>query len=478
MIRTRFAPSPTGMMHIGNLRTALYEYLIAKHYGGIFLLRIEDTDQNRYVQGAEDFIYQTLKTAGLTHDEGPDVGGNYGPYRQSERRHIYSQYAEQLVKNGGAYYCFCKKEDRDSTEDDEQLTFAKYDRKCYRLTKGEIESKIANGEEHCVRQLIPAGAATFDDVIYGSITVQNEEIEDQVLLKSDGMPTYNFANVVDDHLMGITHVLRGCEYLTSTPKYNLLYEAFGWQPPVYIHLPLILDASGRKFSKRDGSASFTNLLDMGFLPETIVNYVALLGWSPSDNREKFTLAELVGEFDERRISKSPSVFDINKLTWLSGEYWKAMDADEFYPYALPVLQDCVKAPGIDLKTVAEMVKTRISFLNDIPPLVSFIDNLPAYDKKMFEHKKMKTTLGNSLVSLTHVLEILQGMQDFSAQNIYNELLRLASTLGAKNGVVLWPVRTALSGQPTSPCGAAELCALLGKNETLRRVKMGINKLMN
>jgi glutamyl-tRNA synthetase len=439
---------------------------------------MEDTDQSRYVQGAEDFIYRTLKMAGLTHDEGPDVGGGCGPYRQSERKHIYIRYAEQLVKNGDAYYCFCKKEDSDDDNSDEPAPFARYDRKCYRLTQQETESKIANGEPYCVRQLIPPGATSFNDVVYGDITIQNEEIEDQVLLKSDGMPTYNFANVVDDHLMGITHVLRGCEYLTSTPKYNLLYAAFGWQPPVYIHLPLILDASGHKFSKRDGSASFANLLDMGFLPEAVVNYVALLGWSPSDNREKFSLAELIREFDERRISKSPAVFDINKLTWLNGEYWKAMDPDEFRRHAMPVLRDCVKTPGIDLATVAAMVQTRISFLEDIPAMVSFIDNMPDYDKKLFEHKKMKTTAENSLTTLTHTFELLNTAQDrnFSVEHMHDTLLELAATLGVKNGVVLWPVRTALSGQPTSPCGAAELCALLGRDETLRRIKIGTDKL--
>lgn len=467
MIRTRFAPSPTGFMHIGNLRTALYEYLIAKSEDGKFILRIEDTDQGRIVDGSVEAIYKTLGIAGLQHDEGPDVGGDFGPYIQSERKASYMEYAKQLVEKESAYYCFCTK-DREQSQP--------YDRHCLKLSKEEISENLKNDKPFVIRQLIPDGQTTFSDEVYGDITVENNTLDDQVLIKSDGLPTYNFANVVDDHLMRITHVVRGSEYLSSTPKYNLLYTALEWEIPTYIHLPLILNGDGEKLSKRKGDASFEDLLEEGYLPEAIVNYIALLGWSPSDNNEFFTLQELIQAFDTKALSKSPSIFDTQKLKWMNSEYFKRMDDSKFYDIALPYLEQNVKREGVDLKKLAAMLKARVEFAKDIVALVDFIDEIPVYEIDLYVHKKMKTTLEIAKSSLESILPILESIQEFSNDNIHSAVMEHIETLGIKNGQMLWPIRTALSGKPTSPCGATELAELLGKEETLRRIQLGIEKL--
>ena len=468
MVRTRFAPSPTGRMHVGNLRTALFEYLVAKRGGGTFVLRIEDTDRKRYVEGAVDVIYDTLRTVGIVHDEGPDVGGGYGPYVQSERLGGYAAHAERLVANGSAYRCFCTKERLEGMD--------RYDRRCFGLSDGEIETKIKNGEPHVIRQLIPEGSARFTDEVYGEITVANSELEDQILIKSDGYPTYNFANVIDDHLMEITHVVRGSEFLSSTPKYALLYDAFGWKPPAFIHLPLILSEEGGKMGKRKGAMSFDALVEDGYLPEAIINFIALLGWSPPDNREIFSLAELVEAFDIKNINKAPAMFDFTKLTWMNGEYIKKMAEDEFFKKALPYIDEAVKTPGADRKKIAAMVQTRINFFKEIPALLDFIDDLPEYDAELYVHKKMKTDREISLTALNEARDRFEKLTDWSEEALYNECLESVARLGVKNGQLFWPVRTALSGKPSSPCGATELAALLGKDESLRRIGVGIAKL--
>jgi len=470
MVRTRFAPSPTGYMHIGGLRTALYEYLIAKSQGGAFILRIEDTDAARYVKGAEKVIYDTLKTAGLTYDEGPDVGGSFGPYIQSERKTEYLTYAKQLIKNKAAYYCFC--EDTHSGADN----ITKYDRRCYKLTPEEIEKNLAQGRKYVIRQYIPAGATTFYDQVYGEITVDNAEIEDQILIKSDQMPTYNFANVIDDHLMEITHVVRGSEYLSSTPKYNLLYNAFGWEIPQYIHLPLVLNEDGEKLSKRLGHTSFADLTEAGFLPDAIVNYIALLGFCPPDNREILSLDELVACFDIKGLSKSPARFDIQKLKWMNGEYFKKMPDDSFFEMAAPYINNAVKTPGIDLRKFAAMVKTRIEILPDVNEMLDFIDVLPEYDISLYTHKKMKTDANVSKTALEAVLADINGVKIWDNTGLYDWLTQTAQAAGLKNSQVLWPVRTALSGKAVTPCGASELLEILGKDESERRIKQGLEML--
>lgn len=477
-VRTRFAPSPTGYMHIGNLRTALYEYLIAKSQGGKFILRIEDTDQGRLVEGATDVIYDTLKATGLKHDEGPDIGGPYGPYVQSERMGTYMEYALKLVENGSAYYCFCTKERLDSLKESVNgESFAKYDRHCLNLSKEEIEENLKKGIPFVIRQKMPdTGTTSFDDAVYGTITVNNEELDDQILIKSDGFPTYNFANVVDDHLMNITHVVRGSEYLSSTPKYNLLYDAFGWKAPTYVHLPPVMKDQHHKLSKRNGDASFQDLVEKGYLPEAIMNYIALLGWSPSDNTEIFSLDELTKSFTVSGLSKSPSIFDIVKLTWMNGEYIKNMDFDKYYALALPRLEAAVKTKGLDLKKIAVLLQKRLETLNDIPRLVDFFDTLPDYDTELYVHKKMKTTKEIALDSLISSVPVIEAIDDWTEENIHNALFNLVAEKGIKNGQLLWPVRTALSGEPTSPGGAIELADILGKDESLRRIKIGIEKL--
>ena len=475
-IRTRFAPSPTGYMHIGNLRTALYEYLIAKSQGGKFILRIEDTDQERLVEGAVDVIYNTMRMTGLQHDEGPDIGGAYGPYVQSERMGMYMGYAKELVEKGQAYYCFCKKERLESLKESnaEGAAFAKYDRHCLGLSKEEVQAKLDAGEPFVIRQKMPnEGTTTFSDVVYGDITVDNAELDDQILMKADGFPTYNFANVVDDHLMKITHVVRGSEYLSSTPKYNLLYQAFGWEPPVYVHLPAVMRDAHHKLSKRHGDKSFEDLVNEGYVVEAIMNYIALLGWSPSDNTEIFTLKELEQKFDMAGVSKSPSIFDIKKLTWMNSEYLKAMDFEKYYQLAEPKLKEALGDTNLDLKKIAALLQKRLETLNDIPAMVQFFKELPVYSTELYTHKKMKTNDEIALSSLEAVLPVLENLNDWNTDSIHDTLMALVPTLGIKNGQLLWPVRTALSGEPTSPGGAMELADILGKEESIRRIKAGI-----
>ena len=478
-IRTRFAPSPTGRMHVGNLRTALYAYLIAKHENGDFLLRIEDTDQERQMEGAEGIIYRTLEKTGLIHDEGPDKDGGYGPYVQSERQKagIYMEYAKKLVERGEAYYCFCTQERLDSLKKNvngEEIMV--YDKHCLSLSKEEVEANLKAGMPFVIRQNNPReGSTTFHDEIYGDITVDNSELDDMVLIKSDGYPTYNFANVVDDHLMKITHVVRGNEYLSSSPKYNRLYEAFGWEVPVYVHCPTITNEEHKKLSKRSGHSSFEDLIEQGFLTEAVVNFVALLGWSPSDNQEFFTLEELVKAFDYHNISKSPAVFDMTKLRWMNGEYMKKMDFDRFYELAEPYLKAVIKKP-LDLKKIAAMVKTRIEVFPDIAPQIDFFEELPEYDPELYVHKKMKTTPEVALNSLKEAKRVLGELSEWNHDSIYNCLMALVSELGVKNGQVLFPVRVALSNKAFTPGGAIEIADILGKEETLNRITKAIEDL--
>lgn len=481
-IRTRFAPSPTGRMHVGNLRTAIYEYLIAKHEGGDFILRIEDTDQERFVEGALEIIYRTLERAGLKHDEGPDKDGGFGPYVQSERQAsgIYLDYAKQLVEKGEAYYCFCTKERLDSLrkesieETGKEIT--KYDKHCLSLSKEEIQANLDAGMPYVIRQNNPTeGTTTFHDAIYGDITVDNSELDDMILIKSDGFPTYNFANVVDDHIMEISHVVRGNEYLSSAPKYNRLYEAFGWEVPEYIHCPLITDADHKKLSKRSGASSFEDLLEAGYLPECIVNFVALLGWSPSDDREIFSLAELEKEFDFNRMSKSPAVFDIVKLKWMNGEYIKNMDDEAYYEYIMPTIDSVIKK-DLDKKKIADLVKTRIELPSDVPEKIDFFDELPEYDIAMYTHKKMKTNSENSLEVLKEMLPLYEALDDYSIPAIEKVAMDYVAEKGCKNGLALWPLRTAVSGKQMTPGGAYEIMEIIGKEESLARIRKGIELL--
>ncbi len=478
-IRTRYAPSPTGRMHVGNLRTALYAYLIAKHEGGDYILRIEDTDQERYVEGAVDIIYRTLEKTGLIHDEGPDKDKGVGPYVQSERQEqgIYLEYAKKLVEKGEAYYCFCTPERLETLKqnvDGKEISI--YDKHCLHLSKEEVEKNLAEGKPYVIRQNNPrTGTTTFSDEIYGDITVDNAELDDMILIKSDGYPTYNFANVVDDHLMGITHVVRGNEYLSSSPKYNRLYEAFGWDVPVYVHCPLITNEEHQKLSKRSGHSSYEDLLDQGFLTEAIVNYVALLGWSPEDNQEIFSLEELVKAFDYRRINKSPAVFDVNKLKWMNGEYMHALPFDTFYEMAEPYIKQVV-TKDYDLKKIAALVQSRIEIFPDIAEHIDFFEEVPEYDIAMYTHKKMKTTPETSLPVLKEVLPTLEALEDYSNDAIYAAVKQFISDHEYKNGYVLWPLRTAVSGKQMTPGGATEIMEILGKEESIRRVKKAIEKL--
>ena len=478
-IRTRYAPSPTGRMHVGNLRTALYAYLITKHEDGDFILRIEDTDQERYVEGAVDIIYRTLKDTGLVHDEGPDKDGGVGPYVQSDRQKegIYLNYAKELVDRGEAYYCFCDKERLASlTQTVAGKEINVYDKHCLHLSKEEVEANLAAGKSYVIRQNNPTeGTTTFHDDIYGDITVDNAELDDMILIKSDGYPTYNFANVVDDHLMGITHVVRGNEYLSSSPKYNRLYDAFGWEVPEYVHCPLITDENHQKLSKRSGHSSYEDLIEQGFISEAVVNFVALLGWSPEDNEEIFSLEELVKRFDYHHLSKSPAVFDYTKLKWMNGEYLKAMDFERFYEMAEPYLKEAVKK-DYDLKKIAAMVKTRIEIFPDIKEHVDFFDVLPDYDVAMYTHKKMKTNAETSLAVLKDLLPRLEAQEDYTNDALYQTLSAYVEEKGYKNGYVMWPVRTAVSGKQMTPGGATELMEVLGKEESLARIRRGIEML--
>ncbi|MCR4763667.1 MAG: glutamate--tRNA ligase [Lachnospiraceae bacterium] len=478
-IRTRYAPSPTGKMHVGNLRTALYAYLIARHEDGDFLLRIEDTDQERFVEGATEIIYRTMKQAGLVHDEGPDIGGPVGPYVQSERvkSGLYLDYARQLIDRGEAYYCFCSQERLDGLKqviDGKEVMM--YDKHCLSIPREEAEARVRAGEPYVIRQNNPKeGSTSFTDVLYGEIEVDNSELDDMILIKSDGYPTYNFANVVDDHLMGITHVVRGNEYISSTPKYNRLYQAFGWEVPQYIHCPLITDSEHKKLSKRSGDTSFEDLVEHGYLPETVVNFVALLGWSPEDNREIMSLTDLVDCFDYHRISRSPAVFDYQKLSWMNGEYLKAMEPERFAEIAMPFIKKAL--PSITdadaLKKIALMVQSRVELPQQIPDMIAFFDHLPDYDPALYCHKKMKTDEATSLSVLKELLPFLEREDDYTNDAIYQALSGWIGEHGYKNGYVLWPLRIALSGMATTPCGATEILEILGKEESLSRIRKGV-----
>lgn len=475
-IRTRFAPSPTGYMHIGNLRTALYAYLITKHAGGDFILRIEDTDQERYVEGAVDLIYRTMAETGLVHDEGPDIGGNYGPYVQSERLGLYQEYAKKLVELGGAYYCFCDKERLDALREQQEAAklMPKYDGHCARLSKEEIEEKLKSGVPYVIRQKIPRhGTTTFYDEIYGKISVDNGTLDDNILLKSDGYPTYNFANVIDDHLMQITHIIRGSEYLSSTPKYNLLYEAFGWDIPTYIHVSPVMRDAHKKLSKREGDASYEDFINKGYLKEAVLNYIALLGWSPGGEQEIFTLEEMVEAFDIKGISKSPAIFDPKKLDWLNGEYIRKLSPQDFYDKALPYIKQAIHGDSVDLHKVAELLHDRCEKLSDIPEQLDFIDALPDYEPALYCHKKMKTNEENSLTSLQEILPVLEAVSEWSYEGIHDALFGLIERLEVKNGLILWPLRVAVSGKAFTPGGGVELAEILGKDETISRIKQGI-----
>ena len=476
-VRTRFAPSPTGYMHVGNLRTALYTYLIARRQGGAFILRIEDTDQSRQVAGAIEIIYRTLADCGLAHDEGPDLGGPVGPYIQTERRDLYGKYAQLLIERGGGYYCFCSKEE---AEEDAPCVSsglpAKYDGRCGRLSSEEIQAKLDAGTPYVIRQRIPAGRTAFSDVVFGEIEVDNTDLDDAVLIKSDGLPTYNFANVIDDHLMGITHVVRGSEYLSSTPKYNLLYQSFGWEPPIYIHCSPVMRDATHKMSKRHGDPSYEDLIDMGYIKDAILNYVALLGWSPGGEEEMFTLRELVKVFDVSGISKSPAIFDMDKLRHFNSAYIRAMDPATFHDLALPYIRQTVKNPVYDTQAIADLLQQRCETLVDIPEKVDFFDALPDYDITLFVNKKSKTDESISKTMLDAAILALETLADWSKEGIHACLVGLAETLEVKNATLMYPVRIAVAGKAVTPGGAMEICVILGKEETIRRLRLGREKL--
>ncbi len=479
-IRTRYAPSPTGRMHVGNLRTALYAYLISKHENGDFILRIEDTDQERYVEGAVDIINRTMQQTGLLPDESPELGGPVGPYVQSERvkSGLYMDYARELIDKGEAYYCFCTPERLASLRqvvDGKEISV--YDKHCLHLSKEEVEANLAAGLPFVIRQNNPAeGTTTFHDELYGDITVDNSELDDMILMKSDGFPTYNFANVVDDHLMGITHVVRGNEYISSSPKYNRLYAAFGWEVPAYIHCPLITDADHKKLSKRSGYSSYEDLIEQGFLPEAVVNFIALLGWSPDSDQEIFSLPELVKEFDYHRIGKSPAVFDYTKLRWMNGEYLKAMEPDRFYALAEPYLKKAITREGMDLHVIAELVRTRIEVFPDIAEMVDFFQTLPEYEAALFENKKQKATLENSLQILQEMLPVLENAAEFTNDSLFELLSAYATEKEFKNKTVIWALRIAVSGKAVTPAGATQIMEILGREESLSRIRIAIDKL--
>ena len=478
-VRTRYAPSPTGYMHIGNLRTALYEYLIAKKNNGKFVLRIEDTDQERFVEDSVDIIYSTLKMAGIKHDEGPDIGGDYGPYIQSQRKNIYIEYAKKLVEKKEAYYCFCTKErlSKLKEETDKKGALNKYDRFCLTMSEEEVAKNLSQNKTFVIRQKMPQeGCTEFEDKVYGKITVENCSLDDQILIKSDGLPTYNFANVVDDHLMKITHVVRGNEYLSSTPKYNLLYNAFGWDVPEYIHVPLILKDSGQKLSKRAGDPSFEDLISMGFLVEAVINYVALLGWSPGTTQEIFSLQELEGAFDEKGIGKSPAIFDMNKLKWMNGEYIRKLSLEDFHEMAVEYYKESIKNTNIDFMKVSSVLQQRVDVLSEIPSKVDFFDVLPDYNNEIYVHKKMKTDYEISLKSLKACISEIEKIDDWKKEIIHDTLIGLAKSMEIKNSQLLWPLRTAVSGKEVSPGGAIEIVDILGKDESIKRIKIGIERL--
>lgn len=477
-VRTRFAPSPTGYMHVGNLRTALYAFLLAKKDNGTFILRIEDTDRERYVDGAVNIIYNTLKKTKLLWDEGPDIGGPVGPYVQSERMGMFKEYALKLIENGNAYYCFCDKTRLDEVHAVQEASgiATQYDRHCRDLSKEEIQQKLDEGIPYIIRQKMPLqGTTSFEDEVYGKVSVENETLDDQILIKSDGMPTYNFANVVDDHTMGITHVVRGNEYLSSTPKYNLLYAAFGWETPTYVHCAPVMKDHTQKLSKRNGDASFEDLLEKGFLTEAIMNYIALLGWSPKGENEIFSLEELINEFDISGISKSPAIFDTAKLKAINGEYIRKLSIEQYLFYATPYIKETCKS-DVDMEKLAKMLMPRTELFTDVSSQVDFIDELPKYSNELYFHKKMKTNEENSLESLNEILPVLEGVEDWTFDNIHKILFELIAKLEVKNGLILWPLRVCLSGKQFTPGGGVELADILGKDETIKRIKLGITQL--
>ncbi len=473
-VRTRFAPSPTGFMHLGNLRSALYTYLYAKKHGGRFILRIEDTDQARYVEGAVDVIYNTLRSIGMQWDEGPDIGGDYGPYVQSERKDMYLPYATQLVEAGKAYYCFCTKEELDErrAEAEKNGGVWKYDKHCLHMPEEEVERRLAAGEPYVIRQNVPeSGEASFDDVLYGHIAVDCSELDDMILIKADGMPTYNFANVIDDHTMAISHVMRGNEYLASTPKYNLLYEAFGWEKPVYIHMTPIMRDAQHKLSKRDGDAYFEDYLNKGYLKEAIVNYVALLGWNPGDEREFFTLKELESAFDVDGMSKSPAIFDPVKLTWMNAEYVRRLSPQDFTAHAMPYYEKAGVA-AMDKEVLCRILQPRVEVFTQIPEMVDFLTAIPAYDAALFTNKKSKTNPEVAAHVLDLAISALDALPDWAESAIHDTLLGVAAEQGLKNGTMLWPVRIALAGKSVTPGGAIEIAVLLGREESMKRLRAG------
>lgn len=479
-VRTRFAPSPTGYMHVGNLRTALYEYLIAKKYGGDFVLRIEDTDRERFVEGATDVIYDTLRETGLIWDEGPDKDGGFGPYIQSQRQGLYAQYAHELCKKGAAYYCFCTKEELDAQKEkaEQNGSVYRYNGKCSSVPYDEAIKRVQAGEEYVIRQKMPKeGTTSFTDAVFGEISIENSELEDQILLKSDGMPTYNFANVIDDHLMEISHVVRGSEYLTSTPKYNLLYEAFGWEPPVYVHCSPVMKDSQNKLSKRNGDASYQDLVAKGYLSEAVVNYLALLGWSPKGEQEKFTLDQLIEAFDISGISKSPAIFDGEKLRWLNAEYIRAMSLEDFHAAVLPYIKEAVKnIEDTDTMLIAQCLHQRTEVLSEVIPQLDFIDTLADYNTDIFINKKSKSTIESSVTMLEKSIEMLENLPDWSQTSIHDGLINLAASLEVKNGLLMWPVRIAASGKTVTPGGAVEVLGILGRKKSIERLKLGLNKI--
>ena len=477
-VRTRFAPSPTGSLHLGGLRTALYTYLFTKKNNGVFILRIEDTDQERLVEGATEKIYKSLKLAGLNWDEGPDVGGPVGPYIQSERKDMYLPYAQQLVREGKAYYCFCTKEElaeRRAAAEAEGKTW-KYDKHCLHLSPEEIQAKLDAGVPYVIRQNIPeSGEASFDDVLYGHISVDCSELDDNVLIKADGLPTYNFANVIDDHTMGITHVLRGNEYLSSTPKYNLLYDAFGWEKPVYIHLTPVMADSTRKLSKRHGDPSFEDLLDEGYLKDAVVNYISLVGWNPGDNREFFTMDELIEAFSLEGLSKSPAIFDKNKCRWMNAEYIRRMTPEEFTAAAMPWYEKAGIA-HMDKDILQRNLQPRVEVFGELPAMVDFLTRMPEFGEELYFSKKMKTNADTARRDLPVIIDTLEKLPEWTEESVHTALLNLAAEQGVKNGVILWPARIAMAGKLVTPCGAIEIAVLLGREETLRRMKDSLAKL--
>ena len=480
-VRTRFAPSPTGFMHLGGLRTALYNYLFARKMGGKFILRIEDTDQERFVEGATEVIYETLKGCGMNWDEGPDIGGPCGPYIQSERKAMYLPYAKQLVESGHAYYCFCTKEELDERRAacEARGEVFKYDKHCLHLSKEEVQAKLDAGAPYVIRQNAPTeGETSYDDLVFGHMTFPNDTLDDMVLIKQDGMPTYNFANVVDDHLMGITHVMRGMEYLSSTPKYNLLYEAFGWQVPQYIHLPTVMRDAHHKLSKRDGDAYYSDFIEKGYLTEALINYLVLVGWNPGDDREFFTMDELIQVFDVHRLNKAPGIFDIDKLTWFNAEYIRRLSPEKYLEMATPWFDKVLAGKNIDYKRLAELMQTRTEVFNRVPDMVKFLAELPDYDVALYTNKKSKTNPEVSRQALNLLRPVLEGVEEWTETAIHDALMAAIAEAGMKNAAALWPLRIAISGQASTPGGAIEIAWLLGKEETLRRVDEGLKKLEN